>query len=237
MVLGNSEGATKHKVLTKKRHRHLVEWYSATVHAVSIPLFPLDDERQKGKIFSLFSSGSDNPHLRIARTQRTDEIDAQSTNTKTGDLAMSSTRIVSLLLLGMLLFAGCNVDMHDETSAPVSISSSEAELITPPIGGPCIVKYRPDACGADAPVSVDTTMSNGVDYTLSGTLLAVDDDWVVVEVYENGKYEYWIPRSDVFFIRAARPKDKPESASQTVTDRDGAEHADEAVAETSASGN
>ena len=69
----------------------------------------------------------------------------------------------------------------------------------PPTGENVIVQFRRDALGSahGLPVSPTTGSRNGSDVCLSGELLSVNEEWIVLG---NGRKEHWIPRDVVLLI-------------------------------------
>jgi hypothetical protein len=70
----------------------------------------------------------------------------------------------------------------------------------PPIGEIVKVQFRRDALGSahDLPVSPTTDSQNGARVSLSGTLMLVNEDWIVLEYQKRA---HWIPRHAVLLIR------------------------------------
>lgn len=137
---------------------------------------------------------------------------------------MSLKYLAMPLVVAILFTAGCG-NTTVTVPPPEQPADTAAEMdVALPIGERCMVKFRPDFCGgtSDSFVSWDTTMQNGADLTVSGELLGVDEEWVVIRASEPGSPQYWLPREAVFFIRATPPR-KPSNA--TAADA-AAEHAD-----------
>ena len=68
------------------------------------------------------------------------------------------------------------------------------------MGENCTVQFRRDVLGSarDLPVAVTTDVINGAQVSLSGRLVSIDTDWVVILRPEE---EFWIPRDHVLTIR------------------------------------
>ena len=100
------------------------------------------------------------------------------------------TRFCMLMLVLAMAATGC----EDSPS-----TSSYGNL---PIGATCTVQLRRDALGgaASVPVPVLTDNINGADVSVSGTLVKVDADWVVIAV---NKEMLWISRPNVLLIKRA----------------------------------
>ena len=92
------------------------------------------------------------------------------------------------LILAALLLPGCDRPQEHLKSL---------------IGEPVKVQFRRDALGAAAalPVSPTTDSINGAATSISGTLVAVEVDSVVLTVNENTK---WIPRDVILSIEATK---------------------------------
>lgn len=92
------------------------------------------------------------------------------------------------LILAALLLPGCDRPQEHLKSL---------------IGEPVKVQFRRDALGAAAalPVSPTTDSINGAATSISGTLVAVEVDSVVLTVDENTK---WIPRDVILSIEATK---------------------------------
>jgi hypothetical protein len=70
----------------------------------------------------------------------------------------------------------------------------------PPTGEEVIVQFRRDALGSAHPYPVSPRIEriNGVTVSLSGELLTINEEWVVLK---NKKQKYWIPRDVVLLIK------------------------------------
>ena len=70
----------------------------------------------------------------------------------------------------------------------------------PPKAKSATVQFRRDILGAsrELPVSPMTDIQNGAEVSVSGRLLEVNEEWVVLE---QGKQELWIPRDNVLLIK------------------------------------
>lgn len=88
-----------------------------------------------------------------------------------------------VVLLSALAFAGCGK--------------------TPPAGKEVRIQLRRgDVLGAAAPLPISprTYSINGVDTALSGKIVEVTADWVVLDTAEVPAVRIWIPRSNVLLI-------------------------------------
>jgi hypothetical protein len=90
---------------------------------------------------------------------------------------------VAVGCLLLVLVSGCNY----------------ADTGGPEVGKLCTIQFRRDALGAAAslPVGPMTDSINGAETSISGKLLRVTTDWLVVE--RNGK-DVWIPQSVVLMV-------------------------------------
>ncbi len=69
----------------------------------------------------------------------------------------------------------------------------------PELGKTCTIQFRRDALGAAAnlPISPNTDGINGADTSISGKLVRVTTDWLVIE---RGGKDLWIPQSVVLMV-------------------------------------
>jgi hypothetical protein len=96
-------------------------------------------------------------------------------------------RITTTLLFLLLALAGC----ADTAREPVPVEAQ--------IGQNCIVYFRRDALGmgADSPSSIVAGNINGADVTQSGELMAVGDDWIVINLHGR---EFHIPQAAILMV-------------------------------------
>jgi hypothetical protein len=100
------------------------------------------------------------------------------------------TRFCMFMLVLAMAVTGC--DDSPQTSSYGNL----------PVGATCTVQLRRDALGgaASVPVPVLTDNINGAEVSVSGTLVKVDADWVVITVDKN---MLWIARPNVLLIKSA----------------------------------
>ena len=96
----------------------------------------------------------------------------------------NQSMVISLIAL-LILLTGC------------------AQPRQPPTGKTAIVQFRRDALGSasNIPVSPATGSINGAKVCLTGKLLTVNEEWIVLE-YE--KQKHWIPRDVVLLIKVIK---------------------------------
>lgn len=101
--------------------------------------------------------------------------------------------VAASVLLLLLVASGCN----RQSSAA---SSTKAEIASP-IGARCTVQFRRDVLGGsmDVPVSPTTDRINGVDVSVTGELVDMTSEWIVLERHPGGVL--WIPRQNVLLLR------------------------------------
>jgi hypothetical protein len=96
-------------------------------------------------------------------------------------------RIQSMTTLLLLILMGC----ADTDRKPAPVESQ--------VGKNCIVYFRRDALGmgADTPSSVTTGMHNGAEVTQAGELMAVGNDWIVINLHGR---EFHIPQAAILMV-------------------------------------
>lgn len=107
--------------------------------------------------------------------------------------------VVSLSLAAAGALAGCDV------STGGSGGSSGDTGPQPPAGGTVTVQFRRDYLGGakDGPASATAGEINGSQVGLSGTLVRVTDEWVVIGA--QGR-EQWVPKSAVLYLDVMPPQ-------------------------------
>ena len=120
-----------------------------------------------------------------------------------------SSRAINLLPVASLLLLCCAV-AGCGNSAPLVAStnhkpdrSSSASADLPAIGAFCTVQLRRDLLGAasDLPISPLVNGINGSEVSVSGRLLKVDAEWIVLEHRRQDRQsELWIPRGNVLLL-------------------------------------
>lgn len=82
----------------------------------------------------------------------------------------------------------------------VFLLSGCSQPTQPPTKKNVKVQFRRDALGGahTLPISPNTDSINGAQVSLSGKLLTVNDEWIVLE---HNKRNHWIPRDAVLLIR------------------------------------
>jgi len=70
----------------------------------------------------------------------------------------------------------------------------------PPIGAGCTVQFKRSDLGAAAslPIPPTTNSINGAGVSVSGKLLRIDQDWVVLD---DGSSKLWVPRRNVLLLQ------------------------------------
>ena len=96
-------------------------------------------------------------------------------------------RFRTTLLLLLATLAGC----ADTARQPAPVESQ--------VGRNCLVYFRRDALGmgADTPSSVTTGTHNGAEVTQAGELMAVGNDWIVIN--SHGR-EFHIPQAAILMV-------------------------------------
>ena len=105
--------------------------------------------------------------------------------------------------LGLLLCAfiaaagGCTTTGASHTAATSIDATDPAHL---PLRANCTVQFKRDLLGASAnlPVSPTTESINGVSVSVSGTLLSLDREWIVLK---SGNGTVWVPRQNVLLLQ------------------------------------
>ncbi len=96
--------------------------------------------------------------------------------------------IAVLAIAAVMTLSGCGWDDDD--------------VVQPPCGKKvnATVQFRRDLLGAsaDLPIPPTTDGINGASVSVAGTLMLVNEQWVVLE---QGDKELWIPRDNVLLIK------------------------------------
>ena len=93
-----------------------------------------------------------------------------------------------LITLASLALAGC---ASGETGTP--------HPGDPPIGAQCRLQFNRSDLGAAAslPIPPTTGSINGAEVSVSGKILSIDEDWVVLD---DGHSKLWVPRRNVLLL-------------------------------------
>jgi len=88
-----------------------------------------------------------------------------------------------------------------------STSSQKRMTMSPPIGSTCSVHFRRDSLGvaSESPIPISTGIHNGAVIILSGEIVKMDDEWLVLKV--AGKTETWVPRNVILHMKVISPSD------------------------------
>ncbi len=114
--------------------------------------------------------------------------------------------VIAALLAGAVLFfslSGCQAPVAQaEGEAAKEVAAEVPRQI--PVGASCTIQFRRDALGANMslPISPTTDSINGAIVSVSGTLAAINDEWVVISDADN--QQTWIPRSMILLVRVAQ---------------------------------
>ena len=102
------------------------------------------------------------------------------------------------LIAGGLLSGGC-----DQSASTGSAGGGGGPQ--PPAGSTATVQFRRDYLGGakDGPASATAGEINGAQVGLSGKLLRVTDEWVVLEA--QGR-EQWVPKSAILYLDVTTPQ-------------------------------
>lgn len=73
------------------------------------------------------------------------------------------------------------------------------ELLTPPIGAVCSVVFNREAIGVKL-ASLRPGTINGVENSVSGRFVMLNDQWIVLDGLAEGSSQRWIPRESVLLI-------------------------------------
>ena len=101
----------------------------------------------------------------------------------------------TLLALVALGLCGCN-----SGSTATADSSQERVTISPPVGSACDVHVHRNLLGvaSDTPISIESGTYNGADLFISGYVVKMDHEWLVLKVDDNT--EKWIPRNVILHM-------------------------------------
>ena len=96
---------------------------------------------------------------------------------------------ILLMTIASLALAGCASGM-----------SGARQAGDPPIGADCRLQFRPSDLGVATSLPVPPTVGaiNGADVNVSGKLLRIDQDWVVLD---TGRSKLWVPRRNVLLLQ------------------------------------
>ena len=81
-------------------------------------------------------------------------------------------------------------------------------------GAECIVQFRRDMLGGSMLVAPLTNKQNGVNVSLRGMLIAINNEAILLEITDEHytidgvpqQYRLWIPRNNILLIVYAKPK-------------------------------
>ena len=109
------------------------------------------------------------------------------------------TLLFVLLPLGLLVWSGCSASDSSGTLASETRRPNVPSLTAPAVGAPCTVQFRRDLLGTHSNLPVDplTNGINGARTSVSGKLLRVDADWIVLQRKQG---QLWIPRRNVLLL-------------------------------------
>jgi hypothetical protein len=104
---------------------------------------------------------------------------------------------VLLLGAGVAVLGGCTTNAARRTAGtPAVVATDPAH---PPLGDHCTVQFKRDLLGTHAslPVSPTADAINGASVSIRGKLVAVDQEWIVLEA---GDETIWVPRQNVLLL-------------------------------------
>ncbi len=93
-----------------------------------------------------------------------------------------------ILIVVTLILSGCTFQ-----STVTSDSDKERLATAPPIGSSCSVHFRRSSLGVASanPIPIDSGNHNGADLTVSGEVVKLDAQWLILKTGEST--EEWIP--------------------------------------------
>jgi hypothetical protein len=91
--------------------------------------------------------------------------------------------------------------------ALVVCGCASGSTMSPPIGSTCSVHFRRDSLGvaSESPIPISTGTHNGAEIILSGEIVKMDDEWLVLKV--AGKTETWVPQNVILHMTVISPGD------------------------------
>ena len=101
-----------------------------------------------------------------------------------------------IFLTSAVLLTVFSVTACDKPSSGLSV---EREI---PTGTYCTIQFLRDALGGSTnlPISPTTSSINGAKVAISGYMLEMNDEWIVLKTQTDGGNELWIPRRNVLLI-------------------------------------
>lgn len=81
-------------------------------------------------------------------------------------------------------------------------ASSSKTATTTPVGSYCTVQFRRDLLGVnrDSPIPPTTGSFNGAQVVVSGTLVDINAEWVILDKSASTGSTLWIPRQNVLLL-------------------------------------